>query len=116
MTAEFMHNSMVENGEDDPMVYPDELEMLLNKKMAFRVKNQSKTEYAKLVPNKENLETSAQTLSASGENDSESIILMTPAKDVVIADKGEEVDFEASGATQLSGTKPSKKLKIEPSS
>ncbi|KAI5433457.1 hypothetical protein KIW84_020652 [Lathyrus oleraceus] len=30
MTAEFMHNSMVENGEDDPMVYPDELEMLLN--------------------------------------------------------------------------------------
>ncbi|KAI5410313.1 hypothetical protein KIW84_055707 [Lathyrus oleraceus] len=135
MTAEFMHNSMVENGEDDPMVYPDELEMLLNKKMAFRVKmqptffqaslwklcddeafvkeiendyivedNQSKTEYAKLVPNKENLETSAQTLSASGENDPESIILMTPAKDVVIADKGEEVDFEASGATQLSGT------------
>ncbi|KAI5422625.1 hypothetical protein KIW84_045889 [Lathyrus oleraceus] len=116
MTAEFMHNSMVENGEDDPMVYPDELEMLLNKKMTFRVKNQSKTEYAKLVPNKENLETSAQTLSASGENDPESIILMTPAKDVVIADKGEEVDFEASGATQLSGTKPSKKLKIEPSS
>ncbi|KAI5390770.1 hypothetical protein KIW84_075891 [Lathyrus oleraceus] len=146
MTAEFMHNSMVENGEDDPMVYPDELEMLLNKKMTFRVKvqptfsqasvwklcddeafvkeikndyivedNQSKTEYAKLVPNKENLETSAQTLSASGENDPESIILMTPAKDVVIADKGEEVDFEASGATQLSGTKPSKKLKIEPS-
>ncbi|KAI5419944.1 hypothetical protein KIW84_043928 [Lathyrus oleraceus] len=147
MTAEFMHNSMVENGEDDPMVYPDELEMLLNKKMAFRVKvqptfsqasvwklcddetfvkeiendyivedNQSKTEYAKLVPNKENLETSAQTLFASGENDPESIILMTPAKDVVIADKGEEVDFEASGTTQLSGTKPSKKLKIEPSS
>ncbi|KAI5446436.1 hypothetical protein KIW84_014318 [Lathyrus oleraceus] len=147
MTAEFMHNSMVENGEDDPMVYPDELEMLLNKKMAFRVKvqptfsqasvwklcddeafvkeiendyivedNQSKTEYAKLVPNKENLETSVQTLSASGENDPESIILMTPAKDVVIADKGEEVDFEASGATQLSGTKPSKKVKIEPSS
>ncbi|KAI5417678.1 hypothetical protein KIW84_042333 [Lathyrus oleraceus] len=135
------------NGEDDPMVYPDELEMLLNKKMAFRFKvqptfsqasvwklcddeafvkeiendyivedNQSKTEYAKLVPNKENLETSAQTLSASGKNDPESIILMTPAKDVVIADKGEEVDFEASGATQLSGTKPSKKLKIEPSS
>ncbi|KAI5418858.1 hypothetical protein KIW84_043184 [Lathyrus oleraceus] len=147
MTAEFMHNSMVENGEDDSMVYPDELEMLLNKKMTFRVKvqptfsqasvwklcddetfvkeiendyivedNQSKTEYAKLVPNKENLETSAQTLSASGENDPESIILMTPAKDVVIADKGEEVDFEASDATQLSGTKPSKKLKIEPSS
>ncbi|KAI5415984.1 hypothetical protein KIW84_041138 [Lathyrus oleraceus] len=147
MTAEFMHNSMVENGEDDPMVYPDEFEMPLNKKMAFRVKvqptfsqasvwklcddeafvkeiendyivedNQSKTEYAKLVPNKENLETSEQTLSASGENDPESIILMTPAKDVVIADKGEEVDFEASGATQLSGTKPSKKLKIEPSS
>ncbi|KAI5447741.1 hypothetical protein KIW84_015257 [Lathyrus oleraceus] len=147
MTAEFMHNSMVENGEDDPMVYPDELEILLNKKMAFRVKvqptfsqasvwklcddeafvkeiendyivedNQSKTEYAKLVPNKENLETSAQTLSASGENDPESIILMTSAKDVVIADKGEEVDFEASGATQLSGTKPSKKVKIEPSS
>ncbi|KAI5413930.1 hypothetical protein KIW84_058178 [Lathyrus oleraceus] len=147
MTAEFMHNSMVENGEDDPMVYPDELEMLLNKKMAFRVKvqptfsqasvwklcddevfvkeiendyiaedNQSKTEYAKLVPNKEKLETSAQTLSASGENDPESIILMTPAKDVVIADKGEEVDFEASGATQLSGTKPSKKLRIKPSS
>ncbi|KAI5396248.1 hypothetical protein KIW84_062452 [Lathyrus oleraceus] len=147
MTAEFMHNSMVENGEDDPLVYPDELEMLLNKKMTFRVKvqptfsqasvwklcddeafvkeiendyivedNQSKTEYAKLVPNKENLETSAQTLSASGENDPESIILMTPTKDVVIADKGEEVDFEASGATQLSGTKPSKKLKIEPSS
>ncbi|KAI5420863.1 hypothetical protein KIW84_044628 [Lathyrus oleraceus] len=147
MTAEFMHNSMVENGEDDSMVYPDELEMLLNKKMAFRVKvqptfsqasvwklcddeafvkeiendyivedNQSKTEYAKLVPNKENLETSAQTLSPSGKNDPESIILMTPAKDVVIADKGEEVDFEACGATQLSGTKPSKKLKIEPSS
>ncbi|KAI5401522.1 hypothetical protein KIW84_066120 [Lathyrus oleraceus] len=147
MTAEFMHNSMAENGEDDLMVYPDELEMLLNKKMAFRVKvqptfsqasvwklcddeafvkeiendyivedNQSKTEYAKLVPNKENLETSAQTLSASGENDPESIILMTLAKDVVIADKGEKVDFEASGATQLSGTKPSKKLKIEPSS
>ncbi|KAI5417939.1 hypothetical protein KIW84_042535 [Lathyrus oleraceus] len=90
MTAEFMHNTMVEN--------------------------QSKTEYAKLVPNKENLETCAKTLSASGENDPESIILMTPAKDVVIADKGEEVDFEASGATQLSGTKPSKKLKIEPSS
>ncbi|KAI5418922.1 hypothetical protein KIW84_043229 [Lathyrus oleraceus] len=90
MTAEFMHNSMVEN--------------------------QSKTEYAKLVPNKENLETSAQTLSASGENDPESTILMTPAKDIVIADKGEEVDFEASGATHLSGTKPSKKLKIEPSS
>ncbi|KAI5408467.1 hypothetical protein KIW84_054345 [Lathyrus oleraceus] len=135
------------NGEDDPMVYPEELEMLLNKKMAFRVKvqptfsqasvwklcddeafvkeiendyivedNQSKTEYTKLVPNKENLETSAQTLSASGENDPESIILMTPAKDVVIADKGEEVNFEASGATQLSGTKPSKKVKIEPSS
>lgn len=41
---------------------------------------------------------------------------MTPAKDVVIADKGEEVDFEASGATQLSGTKPFKKVKIEPSS
>ncbi|KAI5419912.1 hypothetical protein KIW84_043898 [Lathyrus oleraceus] len=82
----------------------------------FQWKNQSKTEYAKLVPNKENLETSAQTLSASGENDPESIILMTPAKDVVIADKGEEVDFEASGVTQLSGTKPSKKLKIEPSS
>ncbi|KAI5429236.1 hypothetical protein KIW84_034016 [Lathyrus oleraceus] len=147
MTAEFMHNSMVENGEDDPMVYPDELEMLLNKKMTFRVKvqptfsqasvwklcddeafvkeiendyivedNQSKTEYAKLVPNKENLETSAQTLSASGENDPESIILMTPTKDVIIADKGEEIDFEASGAMQLSGTKPSKKLKIEPSS
>ncbi|KAI5415716.1 hypothetical protein KIW84_040939 [Lathyrus oleraceus] len=147
MTAEFMHNSMVENGEDDPMVYPDELEMLLNKKMAFRVKvqptfsqasvwklcddeafvkeiendyivedNQSKTEYAKLVPHKENFETSAHTLSASGENDPESIILMTPTKDVVIADKGEEVDFEASGATQLSGTKPSKKLKIESSS
>ncbi|KAI5427367.1 hypothetical protein KIW84_032693 [Lathyrus oleraceus] len=43
MTAEFMHNSMVENGEDDPMVYPDELEMLLNKKMAFRVKFQPET-------------------------------------------------------------------------
>ncbi|KAI5421721.1 hypothetical protein KIW84_045230 [Lathyrus oleraceus] len=40
MTAEFMHNFMVENGEDDQMVYPDELEMLLNKKMAFRVKVQ----------------------------------------------------------------------------
>ncbi|KAI5401770.1 hypothetical protein KIW84_066297 [Lathyrus oleraceus] len=147
MTAEFMHNSMVENGEDDPMVYPDELEMLLNKKMTFRVKvqptffqasvwklcddeafvkeiendyivedNQSKTEYVKLVPNNFFLETSAQTLSASGENDPESIILMTPTKDVVIADKGEEVDFEASDATQLSDTKPSKKLKIESSS
>ncbi|KAI5443815.1 hypothetical protein KIW84_012457 [Lathyrus oleraceus] len=28
------------NGEDDPMVYPDELEMMLNKKIAFRVKVQ----------------------------------------------------------------------------
>ncbi|KAI5433567.1 hypothetical protein KIW84_020746 [Lathyrus oleraceus] len=126
MTAEFMHNSMVENGEDDPMVYPDELEMLLNKKMAFRVKVQptfsqasvwklcDDEAFVKEIENDYIVED--QTLSASGENDPESIILMTPAKDVVIADKGEEVDFEASGATQLSGTKPSKKLKIEPSS
>ncbi|KAI5391630.1 hypothetical protein KIW84_076444 [Lathyrus oleraceus] len=126
MTAEFMHNSMVENGEDDPMVYPDELEMLLNKKMAFRVKVQptfsqasvwklcDDEAFVKEIENDYIVED--QTLSASGENDPESIILMTPAKDVVIADKGEEVDFEASGATQLSDTKPSKKLKIEPSS
>ncbi|KAI5416558.1 hypothetical protein KIW84_041564 [Lathyrus oleraceus] len=126
MTAEFMHNSMVENGEDDPMVYPDKLEMLLNKKMAFRVKVQptfsqasvwklcDDEAFVKEIENDYIVED--QTLSASGENDPESIILMTPAKDVVIADKGEEVDFEASGATQLSGTKPSKKLKIESSS
>ncbi|KAI5397775.1 hypothetical protein KIW84_063553 [Lathyrus oleraceus] len=119
MTAEFMHNSMVEPTFSQASVWKlcDDEAFVKEIENDYIVENnQSKTEYAKLVPNKENLETSTQTLSASGENDPESIILMTPAKDVVIADKGEEVDFEASGATQLSGTKPSKKLKIEPSS
>ncbi|KAI5433331.1 hypothetical protein KIW84_020565 [Lathyrus oleraceus] len=78
--------------------------------------NEQKEKPTQSAKSLSNLETSVQTLSASGENDPESIILMTPAKDVVIADKGEEVDFEASGATQLSGTKSSKKVKIEPSS
>ncbi|XP_058766859.1 uncharacterized protein LOC131640487 [Vicia villosa] len=39
-SADSMHKSMLENGEDDPMVYPDELDMLLEKKMALRAKVQ----------------------------------------------------------------------------
>ncbi|KAI5387898.1 hypothetical protein KIW84_073842 [Lathyrus oleraceus] len=35
-----MRKSMVEDGEDDPMVYPTELDSLLNKKVTFRVKVQ----------------------------------------------------------------------------
>ncbi|KAL5073807.1 hypothetical protein RYX36_012791, partial [Vicia faba] len=29
------------NGEDDPMVYPDEFDLLLDKRMAFKVKVQT---------------------------------------------------------------------------
>ncbi|XP_058783975.1 uncharacterized protein LOC131658726 [Vicia villosa] len=36
-TTDDMRKSMIEDGEDDPMVYPDEHETLLKKKMAFRV-------------------------------------------------------------------------------
>ncbi|XP_058783404.1 uncharacterized protein LOC131658086 [Vicia villosa] len=127
-TADDMRKSMIENGEDDPMVYPDELEVLLKKRMAFRVKvqpNFNKGSVQKLLtdassvdqilenyikqqdeqttdievkepntpidtltfnisgkdPRKEdNVDFSAHSLSACGENDPEINSIVTPTK------------------------------------
>ncbi|XP_058776979.1 uncharacterized protein LOC131651305 [Vicia villosa] len=148
-TADDMRKSMIENGEDDPMVYPDELDVLLKKRFAFRVKvqpNFNQGSVQKLLtdassvdqilenyikqqdeqtkdinfniagkdPRKEyTIDFSAHSLSACGENEPEinSIVTPTKAKSTSAPDGENECEFV--GATQYSGTKPLKKVKIE---
>ncbi|XP_058765056.1 replication protein A 70 kDa DNA-binding subunit C-like [Vicia villosa] len=142
-SADSMHKSMLENGEDDPMVYPDELDILLEKKMALRAKvqptfeqasvwklsydeefvNQIEKDYianeAHSIPVTQNavsdhVETSMESLSAFGENDPDKSLANTPSKSVSHAVDAEDSDCHVLGLTQYSGTKPPKKVKIEP--
>ncbi|XP_058752823.1 replication protein A 70 kDa DNA-binding subunit C-like [Vicia villosa] len=142
-SADSMHKSMLENGEDDPMVYPDELDMLLEKKMALRAKvqptfgqasvwkfsydeefvSQIEKDYiadeAHSLPPIQNavadhVDTSMESLSAFGENDPDKSLANTPSKSVSHGVDAEESDCQLLGLTQYSGTKPPKKVKIEP--
>ncbi|KAI5383874.1 hypothetical protein KIW84_071017 [Lathyrus oleraceus] len=109
-TVEEMRKSMLEDGEDGPMVYPDELDSLLNKKMTFRVKN------AKVVSSEENVDLSACSMSACGENELDFNGDVTPIKVNSSISKDDDLDYDIVGATQYSRTKPPKKVKIEPNS
>ncbi|XP_058748389.1 uncharacterized protein LOC131621367 [Vicia villosa] len=142
-SAEDMYKKMMDEGEDDPLVYPDDLELLLGKKMAFRVKvqpsfgqgyvwkfssdedfvNQIQKDFipneAESIPVTEitieaPVEPVVQSNFAFGENDPDTNFGNTPAKDASVRDSVEEIDCEVYGATQFFGTKPSKKVKIEP--
>ncbi|KAL5100059.1 hypothetical protein RYX36_004386 [Vicia faba] len=105
------------------MVYPDDLYLLLGKKMAFRVKVQPtfgqssmwklscNEEFVKKVQN--DFIPNVQSLSAFGENDPDTNCGNTPAKDIFIGNNVEDIDCEVYGATQFSDTKPSKKVKME---
>ncbi|XP_058763379.1 uncharacterized protein LOC131636802 [Vicia villosa] len=78
-------------GEDDPMVYPDELDMLLGNKMTFRAKAQS-------LPVRQNgvidhVDISMESLSAFGENDPDKSLASTPSKDVSATVDVEDSDF-----------------------
>ncbi|XP_050895480.1 uncharacterized protein LOC127102108 [Lathyrus oleraceus] len=102
-TVEEMRKSMLEDGEDGPMVYPDELDSLLNKKMTFRVKN------AKVVSSEENVDLSACSMSACGENELDFNGDVTPIKVNSSISKDDDLDYDIVGATQYSRTKPPKK-------
>ncbi|KAI5428665.1 hypothetical protein KIW84_033604 [Lathyrus oleraceus] len=92
--AEDMRKSMLEDGEDDPMVYPDELNSLLNQKMTFIVKH---------------------SITACGENEPDFNCDMTPIEVNSLVSRDVDHDCDIVGATQYSGTKPpTKKVKIEP--
>ncbi|CAK8566200.1 unnamed protein product [Lathyrus sativus] len=60
------------------------------------------------------VEASEQSLSAFGENDPDTNCANTPTKDVSVGRNVEDVDCEVYVATQFSGTKPLKKVKMEP--
>ncbi|KAI5395390.1 hypothetical protein KIW84_061826 [Lathyrus oleraceus] len=145
--AEEMCKSMLEDGEDDPMVYPDELGSLLNKKVAFRVKvqpnfsqtsihkldtnesfythivndyinceNQSKPQSPKVVPSEINPQLSSNhSMYACGENEHDFNSDVTLVKVNSLVSRDVDLDSDILGATQYSGTKLPKKVKIEPS-
>ncbi|CAL5197831.1 unnamed protein product [Lathyrus oleraceus] len=100
---------MLEDGEHGPMVYPDELDSLLNKTVAFRVKVQpnfsqasvhkpdtdesfytqivndyinceSKMHNAKVVSSEENVDLSVHSMSSCGENELDFTSDVTPIK------------------------------------
>ncbi|KAL5082729.1 hypothetical protein RYX36_011150 [Vicia faba] len=89
-------------GKGDPMVYPDEFDVLLKKKMAFRVKVQS------------NVGQASHSMFACGENEPEFNIYATSKIVNSTVSNKEDNDCDIVGSTKLSGTKPYKKVKIEP--
>ncbi|XP_058732718.1 uncharacterized protein LOC131604284 [Vicia villosa] len=122
-SADSIYKAMLEEGDDDPMIYPDELDMLLGKKMAFRAKVQptfGQTSVWKLSYDEEFVKeiekdyiTDEESLSAYGENDPDKVVTNTPPKGSPVNLDAVESEFQAYGTTQLSGTKPTKKVKIE---
>ncbi|KAL5098492.1 hypothetical protein RYX36_002819 [Vicia faba] len=54
------------------------------------------------------------SLSAFGESDLNKILVDTPTKDGSVSNDLEDFDCKVYGSTQFSGTKPSKKVKVEP--
>ncbi|XP_058754421.1 uncharacterized protein LOC131627597 [Vicia villosa] len=102
--ADSIYKAMLEEGEDDPMVYLDELDMLLGKIMAFRAKGDS-------IPLTQNpvvdrVDDSIESLSTYGENDPDKVVPNTSSKGSPITLDVEDSECQPYGATQLSGTKP----------
>ncbi|XP_058742163.1 uncharacterized protein LOC131614617 [Vicia villosa] len=141
-STDSIYKAMLEEGEDNPMIYPDELDMLLGKKMAFRAKVQPTfgqasvwklsydEEFTKEIekdyitnegdsipltqnPVVDRVNDSIESLSAYGENDPDKVVTNTPSKGSPITLDAGDSECQPYGATQLSGTKPSKKVKIE---
>ncbi|XP_058734808.1 uncharacterized protein LOC131606642 [Vicia villosa] len=141
-SADSIYKAMLEEGDDDPMIYPDELDMLLGKKMAFRAKVQPTfgqasvwklsydEEFVKEIekdyitdegdskslnqnPVVDRVDESIESLSAYGENDPDKIVTNTPTKGSPVNLDAVDSELQAYGTTQLSGTKPAKKVKIE---
>ncbi|KAI5422248.1 hypothetical protein KIW84_045636 [Lathyrus oleraceus] len=123
-TVDDMRKAILEDGEDDPMVYPDELDSLLNKKMTFRVKVQPNfsqalihkldtdesfdnhivndyinCENAKVVSSEENVDLSAHSMSACGENEPDFNSDVTPIKVNSSVSGDADVNFNIIGAT-----------------
>ncbi|XP_058752578.1 uncharacterized protein LOC131625758 [Vicia villosa] len=140
-SVDSIYKAMVEEDEDDPMIYPDELDKL-GKKMAFRAKVQPTfgqayvwklsydeefvkeiekdyiTNEGDSIPLTQNpvvdcVDDSIESLSAYGENDPDKVVTSTPSKGSPITLDVEDSECQPYGATQLSGTRPSKKVKIE---
>ncbi|XP_058732843.1 uncharacterized protein LOC131604418 [Vicia villosa] len=141
-SADSIYKAMLEEGDDDPMIYPDDLDMLLGKKMAFRAKVQPTfgqasvwklsydEEFVKEIekdyitdegdskslnqnPVVDRVDESIESLSAYGENDPDKIVTNTPSKGSPVYLDAVDSELQAYGTTQLSGTKPAKKVKIE---
>ncbi|XP_058776910.1 uncharacterized protein LOC131651254 [Vicia villosa] len=110
-SADSIYKAMLEEGDDDPMIYPDELDMLLGKKMAFRAKGDSKPLTQNPVVDR--VDDSIKSLSAYGENDPDKVVTNTPSKGSPVTLDAGDSECQPYGTTQLSGTKPSKKVKIE---
>ncbi|XP_058757134.1 uncharacterized protein LOC131630364 [Vicia villosa] len=141
-SADSIYKAMLEEGDDDPMIYPDDLDMLLGKKMAFRAKVQPTfgqasvwklsydEEFVKEIekdyitdegdskslnqnPVVDRVDESIESLSAYGENDPDKQVTNTPSKGSPVYLDAVDSELQAYGTTQLSGTKPAKKVKIE---
>ncbi|GAU28074.1 hypothetical protein TSUD_223150 [Trifolium subterraneum] len=135
-SAAQLRQTMIEEGEDDPMVYPADLDKMLNLKMALRVKIQpfyrqgsvSKLsideEFIKQIESvlniDENHAPSQYVKAATSEeialfptNDLEISSAITPSKRRSIEEL-ESGDCEQLGACQLSVSKPTKHVKVEP--
>ncbi|XP_058751126.1 uncharacterized protein LOC131624172 [Vicia villosa] len=115
-SADSIYKAMLEEGDDDPMIYLDELDMLLGKKMAFRAKVQPTFGQASgdIIPLTQNpivdrVDDSIEFLSAYGENDTDKVVTNTPSKGSPITLDVEDSECQPYGATQLSRMKPSKK-------
>ncbi|KAL5063323.1 hypothetical protein RYX36_025060 [Vicia faba] len=106
------------------MVYPDELDLLLNKKMAIRVKIQSNCSQASV--HKLEIDESfinqiendyivgEHSMSTRRESESDFNRALTLVKVDSEITRDVDVDCDVVGATQYSGIKPPKKVKIEP--
>ncbi|CAL5213040.1 unnamed protein product [Lathyrus oleraceus] len=68
----------------------------------------------KVVSSEENVDLSAHSMSACGENEPDFNSDVTPIKANSSVSGGVDLDCEIVGATQYSGTKPPKKVNIEP--
>ncbi|KAI5442351.1 hypothetical protein KIW84_011429 [Lathyrus oleraceus] len=123
-TADDMRKAMLEEGEDGPMVYPNELDSLLNKKMDFRVKvqpNFSQTLIHKLDTNESIVNQIVNdyvnyehSMSACGENELDFNNDVTPIKVNSSVSRDIDVNYDIVGYIQYLGTKPPKKVKVEP--
>ncbi|CAH9139044.1 unnamed protein product [Cuscuta epithymum] len=121
-TANELRNQMIEEGEDDPLSYPETLDDLLGRTLAFRIKMQPAYSAASVQKVSEDeavvqsilgkIDMDEQSLSATADHDPESSSAsVTPCKrsSHMQSDDSQSPDE----ATQLSATKIQKRIKKE---